>query len=197
MPGGNFPIKVLKPAMQSLHLGIAGMKAQLVDRLVLALQKEKLCDADASAGDVEAEALDVEEDLGRSTAATTFAERASAAWQEYSGGGAHVYEDALEDLLDAEEADVRAEQEALLQLRAGVNPPGLDLGALRGTMVVLAAAERQRVLSAVPPAAVGAGAAPTLAVALDPTQRAAHDRVSAWAQEVKAASPGAVPPAPC
>ena len=195
MPCGNFPIKVLKPAMQRLSLGVAGTKQQLVDRLVLALEEDTQAAGDADAADASAGVVDVEEDFGRSAAATTFAARASAAWQEYSGGGAHVYEDALEDLLDAEEADVRAEQEALLQLRAGVNPTGLSLEALKGSVSVLTGAHCERVLGAKRRSS-SVAPAPTLFNVLDPTQRAVHDRVFAWAQQL-GGQRGAPPPAPC
>ena len=135
LPGGTYPVKVLKPALQSLRLGVAGSKAQLIDRLARAIKEEPASDeaeGGPEAGDGEEELkLDVEDDIGKSATAVAFAAKAAAAWQEYSGGGLHVLDDDLEYLSDSEEADVRAEQEALLQLRRGVNPPDGRLAAPR------------------------------------------------------------------
>ena len=189
-PGGAFLVTRLKATLHSLRLGVAGAKAQLVDRLCFALREPKtLGDADAQIGH-EADAPQMpdglESDLARSSAVTGFAARAAAAWQEYSGDGMHVLDDDLDTLIDAEEADVRAEQEALLQLVAGVNPPDLDPSLLLPPVPVLSAGACKQILRQGPLDVPRVGAT-LLYERLDPTQRACHDRVAGFARKLASA----------
>ena len=151
--GDTFPVKVLKPALQSLGLGVAGSKPQLVERLCMALKDDAASSgaqgAEAESEDDEAPPADgdIEADFGRSAKAVAFAKRAAAAFEEHSGGGAQILEDEFDIFVDAEEDDVRAEQEALLQLKPGVNPSDLDTAALRPAVEVISEATCKGVLA--------------------------------------------------
>ncbi|CAK0879229.1 unnamed protein product [Prorocentrum cordatum] len=188
-PGGSFPVPALKATLASLGLGMTGRKAQLVERLVNALREVGAPPGEPPADDggCDGEELQVETDIANTSKVRAFAARADAAWQEHSSDGAQVLLDALEDFVDGEEADVRAEQEALLQLNAGVNPPDVLLesacpAGLARISQQDAAGVIARSAASMHASAQAAGQQERRADRLDPTQRCVHDRVLQWAQ---------------
>ena len=126
-PGGQFQVPALKAALSTLKLGTTGRKAQLAERLYNAVHETDDGDTlSQDAGNATA-IVDTETDMARCPKVRDFEARAAAAWQEHSSDGAFMLDDLLDTGLDAEEEDVRAEQEALLQLEEGVNPPSRQL----------------------------------------------------------------------
>ena len=118
----------------------------------------------------------------------------SPARQEYSSEGLHILEDELEDWLDNEEADVRAEREQLAQI--DVNPASASIGleARESEFMRLTEPDVRRVLRQQSPAAQssishGPGR-------LDITQKAIHNRVLRWARGVDRPVLGRVQQAP-
>ena len=182
-PGGIFQVPALKAALASLKLGTIGRKAQLAERLCNAVHE--YADGDTTpqgAGNTTA-VVDTETDMARSSKVRDFEARAAAAWQEHSSDGAFVLEDILDTSVDAEEEDVRAEQEALLQLTEGVNPLNRQLLSSSSSFV-LDPDYIRRVLSRGPRAQDPLVVSPELHDRLDPTQRALHDKVQRWATSV-------------
>ena len=194
LPGGSFPGHALKSALASLKLGVSGKKAQLVERLCNAIAAEdgsNMAAADQQEAQPEdgSENLNMEADFGKSSKVREYAARVEAAWQEHSSHGAQVLEDPFDGLVDALEDDVRAEQEALLQLAAGVNPEGLDLASLDPVKLRhIGKEEAKEVLEADAPAAAEAHSK-NLRGGLDPTQGAFHDHVLEWAMATASGQP--------
>ena len=196
-------VENLKPALKILGLGVTGAKPQLAQRLSNAVRAVAAPDVVPAQDDADeeenSEGEDIEIQFAQAAGPRAAAAHAAAAWQEHSGDAAHVLDDLLDWELDGEEEDVRKEQEQLLRLRAGVNPPGLDLLALRGSVPLLGPEEIKEVLRKgcrPVPAGNVPGADPgmlaTLKDRLDPTQRAVHDRIEEWARGAYA--PGEAPP---
>ena len=114
---GHFQAPALNAALSNLRLGTIGRHAQLAGHICNDVHEHDVGDDDISQCATNAAAIvDAEADMVCYPKVPEFEARAAAAWQEHNCDGAFVLDDLPDTSLDAEEADVRAEQEALHQL---------------------------------------------------------------------------------
>ena len=114
---GHFQAPALNAALSNLRLGTIGRNAQLAGHICNDVHEHDVGDDDISQCATNAAAIvDAEADMVCYPKVPEFEARAAAAWQEHNCDGAFVLDDLPDTSLDAEEADVRAEQEALHQL---------------------------------------------------------------------------------
>ena len=108
--------------------------------------------------------------------------RAAAAWQEHSSDAAFLLQDDIDDMLDSEDMDVRAEAQALVDVT--VNGADTDLTVL-ALLLQMPMLSLQQIHLTLRHAATALPPAPADVALLDVTQRAVHDRIVQWARVVQ------------